>query len=204
MDDAPSIIFLREPIEPLNRPQILSKSRGLKLGVGLSQVVADKSCLARHAAREQAPAQGAVGKRGDFLSRQYGRTSYFDGAFEQVVRRLRRLHGRNLAKGFNMRGTEIADADHSNLAGAEVRHRRRGFLDRHVGIGPMDLIDVDDIGVQPLEGILDLLLNARPAALRNGWPFFQSRPTLVAIRTRLRSPPSASALPTISSERPKP
>src|SRR6266853_2302789 len=32
-------------------------------------------------------------------------------------------------------------------------------------------------------------------ALRNGRPSFQSRPTLVAIRTRLRCPPSASALP---------
>jgi hypothetical protein len=30
----------------------------------------------------------------------------------------------------------------------QVGHRRRDFLDRHVGIRPMHLIDVDGIGPQ--------------------------------------------------------
>ena len=56
MDDAPSIICLREPVEHLNRPQVLRKPGSLELGVGLSEVVPDKSRLARHAAREQTSA----------------------------------------------------------------------------------------------------------------------------------------------------
>ena len=42
MDDAPSVIGLREPIEPLDRPQVLRKTRDLELGVYLSQVVPGK------------------------------------------------------------------------------------------------------------------------------------------------------------------
>src|SRR5258708_31210589 len=41
-------------------------------------------------------------------------------------------------------------------------------------------------------------------ALRNTWPSRHSRPALVAITARERNPGAESALPTISSERPKP
>src|SRR5271166_4339879 len=117
MDDAPSIVCLREPVEHLDRSQVLRKPGSSELGVGLSQVIPNKLRLRRHAAREQTPAQRAVGKRDDISVPAIGEDVAFDGALEEIVWRLHRLDRRNLAKSFDLRGTEIADADHSNLAG---------------------------------------------------------------------------------------
>jgi hypothetical protein len=39
MDDAPSVVGLRQPIEPLNRPQILCKTGSLELGIVLSKII---------------------------------------------------------------------------------------------------------------------------------------------------------------------
>jgi hypothetical protein len=149
MDDAPSVIGLREPVEPFDRAKVLLKSRCAEPGVYLSQVVPAKLCLRRHAPREETPAQRPVGEHGDVLVTGIGEDVLFDGSFKQVVGRLHRLHGCNLAEGLDLRGTEIADADYPNLAGAlQIGHRRRGFLDWHPGIGPVHLIDIDDVGAQ--------------------------------------------------------
>ena len=102
--------------------------------------------------------------------------------------------------------TEIGDADGRNLAGAlQVGHRRRGFLDRHVGVGPMHLIDVDDVGAQAPLRILDLLVNARLAGVAERLPILPVKTDLGRDQDAI----AASAfgqrlLPTISSERPKP
>ena len=53
MDDTPSIICLREPVEPFDRPQVLLKPRRLELRVDLSQVVPCKLRLRRHAAERR-------------------------------------------------------------------------------------------------------------------------------------------------------
>jgi hypothetical protein len=54
----------------------------------------------------------------------------------------------------------------------------------------MHLIDIDVVCLQPVQGILDLTKDPRTARIAN--------------TTSLRRPPSAIAVPTISSERPKP
>ena len=55
MDDPPSIVCLRETIEPFNCLQVLRKPRSLELRVVLSQVIPGKLRLPRHAAGEQTP-----------------------------------------------------------------------------------------------------------------------------------------------------
>src|SRR5882757_3676779 len=44
-------------------------------------------------------------------------------------------------------------------------HRFRGFLDRHQRVGPVNLVDVDVIGSQPAQRILDLVQDARAAGI---------------------------------------
>ncbi len=54
-------------------------------------------------------------------------------------------------------GAEIADADRADLAGAiERAHGFRDLLNRCVGIRPVNLIEVDGVGLQAAEGILNL------------------------------------------------
>src|SRR3984957_4423337 len=108
MDDAPSKIDLREAIEPLNRLQILRKSRRLELGIVLSKIIARKLRLRRHPAGEETPAQGAIGEGDDVFVPTIGEDVVLDGAFKQVVGRLHDLHWRNLVEGLDLRRTEIA------------------------------------------------------------------------------------------------
>src|SRR5580704_11095976 len=150
MNDALSVVGLREAVEPLNRSQILRKTGSLELGIVLSQIIARKLRLSCHAAGAETPTQGPVGEGDDVFVPTIREDVVFDGAFKQIVGRLHRLHRCNLAEGLDLRRIEIADADYPNLAGAvQVGHRSRDFLDRYVGIGPMHLIDVDGIGPQP-------------------------------------------------------
>src|ERR1700682_2889898 len=89
------------------------------------------------------------------------------------------MHRRNFSKGFDLRRTEIADPDRPNRAGAlQIRHRGRGFLDRHGGIGPVHLIEIDDIGTQTPQRILDLLANAGLAGIAE-------RPAVLPVETDL-------------------
>src|ERR1700722_20605412 len=111
MDDAPSVVGLREPIEPFDRSKVLLKSRGAELGVYLSQVVPAKLRLRRHAAREETSAQRPVGEHGDVLVTAIREDVLFTGSLKKGVGRLHRLHGCNLAERLGLRGTEIADAD---------------------------------------------------------------------------------------------
>src|SRR5882757_9519689 len=85
MDDAPSVIGLREPVEPFDRSEVLLKSRCAELRVYLSQVVPAKLRLRRHPAGEEPPAQRPIGERDNVLVTRIGEDVLFDGAFKQVV-----------------------------------------------------------------------------------------------------------------------
>src|SRR5438132_1649447 len=55
---------------------------------------------------------------------------------------------------------EVADPDGANDPPLEQAHQhRRRTLDRHHGIGPVHLVDVDVAGAQPAEGGFDLRLD---------------------------------------------
>ena len=102
MDDAPSVVGLREPVEPLNRPQILCKTGSLELGIVLSKIIARKLRLSRHTAGEETSTQGPVGEGDDVFVPTIGEDVVLDGAFKHVVGRLHRLHWRNLAEGLDL------------------------------------------------------------------------------------------------------
>jgi hypothetical protein len=93
-----------------------------------------------------------------------GQNVFLDAAFEQIVRGLRRVQWRDGTKGVHLGRTEIAHSDRPDLARLkQVGHRCRGFPDGRVRIGPVHLVDVDDVGLQATQRILDLLDDPCPA-----------------------------------------
>lgn len=70
------------------------------------------------------------------------------------------------AEGIHLRHAEVAHPDRANFSGVvELEHRLSDLLDRHFGVRPMHLIEVDDIGPQTPQRIIDLLADARPAGI---------------------------------------
>jgi hypothetical protein len=56
-----------------------------------------------------------------------------------------------------MRGRVVADADRPDFAlAAQVLQRPRGLRKGRLEVGPMHLVEVDDVGAQASERILDL------------------------------------------------
>src|SRR5580704_11533053 len=107
MNDALSVVGLREAVEPLDRSQILRKTGSLELGIVLSQIIARKLRLSCHAAGEETPTQGPVGEGDDVFVPTIREDVVFDGAFKQIVGRLHRLHRCNLAEGLDLRRIEL-------------------------------------------------------------------------------------------------
>ena len=153
MNHPPAEAVLRELVEFLDRGEILLVSRFAKLRIVLAQIIARKPGRSRHAAGQQPAAQRAVGQHGDVLRAAIGKHVLFDGAFEQIVGRLRGVQRRYLAKFRHLRRAEIADADGANLSGSmQFAHGVGDFRDRGVRIRPVHLIEIDDVGLQTPEG----------------------------------------------------
>ena len=78
-------------------------------------------------------------------------------ALEQRVWRLQRLDRRDRLRAAQLRDVEVRHADvaHEPL-GLQLGERRPPLLDVLVGIGPVDLVDVDDVELEPREARLDL------------------------------------------------
>ena len=89
-----------------------------------------------------------------------------DAALEQIVGRLHGVNRRNPAEPVHLLGRKVTDADSPNLSLLVERgHRGRRFLDRRGGIRPMDLVDVDHVGLKPFERRLDFLEDATRAGV---------------------------------------
>ena len=81
----------------------------------------------------------------------------FDTTLEQVVGRLQHMHRRNGSKRFDLRHGKVADADRPDLPLLVKKPHGRGRLfDGHQRIRPVHLIDVDHVGAQPSQRIVDL------------------------------------------------
>jgi hypothetical protein len=70
------------------------------------------------------------------------------------------------AKPLHLFERKIADADGADFPLLEQHlHGCCGFFDRNEGVGPMNLIDVDVIGSQPAQRVLDLADDAASAGI---------------------------------------
>ena len=85
------------------------------------------------------------------------------GAPDHVVLRLggdELLRAGHLERGLDLLDGPLAEADLAGLAGlADLGERLHRLLDRGLGIGAVALVEVDVVGLQPLERGVDLLVD---------------------------------------------
>ncbi len=142
-------------IESADRSQILTEARLLEFGVDFSQVIAAELCVRFHLATEQAAAKGSVGKQRNTVFLAVGEHVLLNLPLEQVVRRLTGLDRCCLAKDIHLRGRIVADTDCAYLSRlVKLSHSRGGLFERNERIGPVDLIYVDVVGLQPAKRVL--------------------------------------------------
>src|SRR6266851_2945085 len=73
-----------------------------------------------------------------------------------------RSHRCDLAEEFGLRPVQITDPNSADLAFLkELRKRAGGLFDRNDRIWPVQMINVDIVGLQPLERLVDFLADAR-------------------------------------------
>ena len=93
---------------------------------------------------------------------------------------------------------EVRRADVANLAGAhEVIERAEHFLDRGQGVEPVQLEEIDVIGAEPPQALVDRATRWNREEPTSFGPAPLRKVALVEMSTRLRRP--ATALPRISS-----
>jgi hypothetical protein len=67
---------------------------------------------------------------------------------------------------FHLAHGKIADADSADLSlPVEGLHRIRGFFNRGKWVWPVNLVDIDMIGLKPPQGFLDFELDPFPAGI---------------------------------------
>src|ERR1700720_3493086 len=112
------------------------------------------------------------------------------------------MQRRHAAKPVHLADRKIADSDGADLSLPEQRvHRLAGFFDRHQWVGPVNLIDIDVVGSQPAQGVIDLPHDAGAAGVAK---YSSILPFKSGLGGNKHARASAIALPTISSDRPNP
>ena len=188
----------------------------LALVLGQRHVVARGQPLARGrrrravggpAARQPAARERAVGEDAHAVALRGRQDVELDLAHEHRVRRLLGAEPLQaaLARGplrlDDLPGRERRRADGADLALLdEVGERAERLLDVGVGVGAVDLVEVDPVGAEPAERVLDLGHDPAPREAPAVRVLAHRPHTLVASTTSSRRP--RSALPTISSDSP--
>src|SRR6266516_4372320 len=144
-----------QPIERFDRCEVLLESRRLELRVNPTQVVAGERRFRSHAPGQQPAAQCPVREGGNALATAVRQHVAFDATLEQVVGRLHHMQRRSPSELLDLFDREIAHADRPNLPLPKERvHDFGGLVDRYQRIGPVNLIDVDVIGLQSPQRVL--------------------------------------------------
>ena len=140
----------------------LRLSRGsLNSDVSAPPVVGRKAprALGGHLAGEQARNHGRVVDDADAVGLREGKNLRLDGAAQHGVGRLQAGDGRDLLCALHLLDGEIGNADPAELALlAQARQRLPSLFDFDVGIGPVNLVEVDGFDLQAAA--------ARPPPLR--------------------------------------
>src|SRR5215218_10621196 len=110
-----------------------------------------------HLAGEQAALHRRVDDDADVLFPAVGKYLIFYAAVYEVVRRLEGLDGCYLLRPLHLLDVEVRDPDVPGLALLfELRQSAPALLYVLLGVGPVDLVQVDDVGLQPPQTILAL------------------------------------------------
>ena len=105
-----------------------------------------------HGSGEQAGVHGGVVDDADVVLLAEGEIFGFVGAVEHGVGRLLRGDGGDLHDALHLRDAEVGDADPADFSFAlEVGHGGPALFDVFVGLGPVDLVEVDGFDLQAAE-----------------------------------------------------
>src|ERR1700719_1597183 len=90
------------------------------------------------------------------------------------------MQRRYLSKFVHFGRTEIAHADRTDFTSSMQRaHGFRDFRCRRIRVGPVNLVEIDDVGLQSAQGVLHLLNDARLSSIPK-WL------AILPVETRLR------------------
>src|SRR6266404_351891 len=158
MDHAPVEAAPCELIELLHGLEILGKTGRLEFRVDAPQIVAVEGGVRTHAPAQQSSTECAIAERRDVVGTTVRQDVHLNGAFEKVVGRLQHVQWGHLAEALHLGNREVAHADGADFPLPVKRaHGLGGFLHRHQRVGPMDLVDVDVVGTQAAQRIIDFL-----------------------------------------------
>src|SRR5580704_3559144 len=158
LNHTPAVAALSELIELPHGVQILRKTRRLKFRVDAPQIVAVERAVRAHAPAEQPPTQGSITESRNVIGASIRQDVRLNGALEEIVGRLQHVQWGHLTKALHFGDREIAYADGPDLSCLVKRaHGFGGFLDRDLGIGPVDLVDIDIVGAESAQRIIDFL-----------------------------------------------
>src|SRR5215469_7542245 len=150
MDHALAEMFLSEGVQPVCCIQVFGEMGRLKLGIsGFAHVVFRKLAISAHSATEQSPAKSAIGERSNPVVKSVRQDVVLDFTFEEVIRRLNCVKGCSRLELLDLLGGMVADADGPYLAPfVELTKSGGRLFDGGLRIRPMDLINIDVVGLQ--------------------------------------------------------
>src|SRR5882762_4460814 len=162
MNYALAKIFAREGIQLVCRIDVLGEMRWLELGIrGLAHVVLRKVAIGAHGPAQQSAAKRSIRERGDAAVAGVWQNIAFDFALEKIVGRLNGVKRRDGSETRHLFWRIVAHTDSANLAlFVKLAKRPGGLLDRNERVRPVHLVDINVVGSEPTQRILELLENA--------------------------------------------
>src|SRR6267378_6120651 len=155
-------IFAREGIQLVCCVDVSCEMRRLKLGIaGLTHIVLRKLTIDAHGAAQESAAQRSVSERGDAALAGVRQDITLDFALEKIVGRLNGVKRRDGSETRHLFWRIVAHTDSANLAlFVKLAKRPGGLLDRNKRVRPVHLVNIDVVGSETTQRILELLENA--------------------------------------------
>src|SRR5712671_6461047 len=155
-------VLASECIQLVCRIDVLGEMRGLELGIrGLAHVVLRKLAIGAHGAAQQSAAKRSIRECRDAAVAGVRQNIALDFTLEKIVGRLNGVKWRDGSETRHLFRRIVAHPDSANFPlFVEFAKSPGGLLDRNERVRPVHLIDIDVVGSEPTQRILELLENA--------------------------------------------
>src|SRR5258707_1075125 len=155
-------VFASECIQLICRIDVLGEMRWLELWIRvLAHIVLRKLAIGAHGAAQQSAAKRSVRERGDATVAGVRQNIALDFALEKIIGRLNGVKRRDGSETRHVFRRIVAHPDSANFPlFIEFAKRAGGLLDRNERVRPVHLVDINVVGSEPTQRILELLENA--------------------------------------------
>src|SRR5712691_5163381 len=150
--------------QALDELEILGKLGLAKVGAVAAPVVFGqfRGTLAGHSPGQQTGSHGRVDDHSDTAALAIGQDFVFDAAANQRIRRLQRSDGSDFLGALELRDVKIGNADPADFAFfLQCGEGSPGFFEAWAVVfgRPVDLVQIDDIDLQPAKAAFAFLAN---------------------------------------------